>query len=88
MRGDDMEHTPGPWRIGQTVQNDGSIAIMAEARIACADDFETPEGQANARLIAQAPALLAALEEIYDASRDPYTERIAQAAIKAARGEA
>ena len=97
-----MEHTPGPWRVGQLVQNDGSMAIMAEERVALADDFETPEGEANARLIAAAPALLSALEHIGSIlDTDPtnlpaemtlteiraiFTAK-ARAAVKAAKGD-
>ena len=52
------------WTIGQIVQNDGSIAIMENGeRVARVDEYDT-SGATNARLIAQAPALLEALEEL------------------------
>ena len=59
------KHTQGPWRVGGTEQR----VIFADngdvvARIACyGEQSETPEAdKANARLIAAAPELLAALQ--------------------------
>jgi hypothetical protein len=47
------------WAIGTNVQNDGSIAVMAESdgeriRVARVDDYETPIGEANAQHIVTA----------------------------------
>lgn len=61
-----MTHTPGPWTIGQSLTNDGGKPIMAEERIAVVDDYQTPEGEANARLIESAPDLLAELRRMFD----------------------
>ena len=52
-------HTPTPWAIGTSVQNDGSIAVMAEVdgereRTARVDEYETPIGAANAAFIVTA----------------------------------
>lgn len=67
------EHTPGPWELcdfGDYGDFDG------RSRVICGDDIrlavvQVPsdddiEGNANARLIAAAPELLAALEEAHD----------------------
>ena len=62
-------HTPGPWRTtGPNVRTDtdqGTGALVATVKDHFADT-ETPEAEkaANARLIAAAPYLLAALREI------------------------
>ena len=78
-----MEHTPGPWKIslsreGLTISfRQWDIAhILGQGR----------KADANACLIAAAPALLEALEKIYDESRDPNIERLARAAIEATKG--
>lgn len=59
-----MTHTPGPWRVAVS----HSRVIQAEGRrIATAHSHTTQpaaEGDANARLIAAAPDLLAALESM------------------------
>ena len=65
-----MAHTPGPW----TIDEDGDTNVMGETiaigildpqghRVGEADgrDLSLPEAEANARLIAAAPELLAAL---------------------------
>ena len=62
-----MEHTHGPWRelapvviAATTDPGWGAIAHVSQAET-------EPEGRANARLIAQAPALLEALEDLVTA---------------------
>jgi hypothetical protein len=61
------QHTPGPWRVNDkiaVVEQDKPLGLFV------ADCRMTDEGRANARLIAAAPDLLAALkmlEEIDDA---------------------
>lgn len=56
------EHTPGPWaidgnnRLDVTANDYGTVATVLAPT--------TPAGQANARLIAAGPDLLAALEKI------------------------
>jgi len=69
-----MNHTPGPWIIkwgtnvlGHRTDLDGlaTVAVCSSAssnRVDC-----TPENEANARLVAAAPKLLAALENIIGA---------------------
>ena len=54
------QHTPGPWTNGTLVLNDGSVAVVnpdLRRRICRVDDDGDLE--ANARLIAAAPDLLA-----------------------------
>jgi hypothetical protein len=62
-----MKHTPGPWSLDE-LDSAGSIAIYqlnAPTRSALAE-LEIPdvESEANARLIAAAPELLDALENL------------------------
>lgn len=73
-------HTPGPWKV-ELIKPDASkghtfepqCAILAkyhdgsDIRVADIPDCLTPEEEANARLIAQAPALLEALKAFRDA---------------------
>lgn len=64
------QHTPGPWHYELTVE-ETSFQVYAlesdwivEVEI---DDFRTDEiAEANARLIAAAPELLAALRRVHD----------------------
>jgi hypothetical protein len=72
------EHTPGPWTYRDS--NMRTWDIVASADIACRpiaeiprpdnDDCGVPEADANARLIAAAPELLAALRGGADALRE------------------
>ena len=56
-------HTPGPWSVSK-----GSAYYVCcdGSWIASAMGIRGPEGEANARLIAAAPELLAALEAFVD----------------------
>lgn len=85
------KHTPGPWRIedkrsrGRTlISGDGWMrlcdvyTVMEGCREPC------PEGVANARLIAAAPDLLAALQKYVEHFGDPL--RCARPAIAKAVG--
>ena len=69
-----MEHTPGPWHVGIVepgivFADHGRLALGADGTTLypicrmVAWDERCDEDRANARLIAAAPALLAALEE-------------------------
>ena len=64
------QHTPGPWNVGDDSPNDyeGPIIDTRDRAVAVITiDHETestPEDRANARLIAAAPELLAALIEL------------------------
>ena len=85
------EHTPGPWTVG--LDYDGAPLIVEyQCRDICRVDAR--DGVSNARLIASAPALAAALRELYPvASRalagtsdgEPRLER-ARAALALAEG--
>lgn len=96
--------TPGPWAIlapkktGGEFGDPGDRAIMAGPRIQVAEAFQrTADGsenglqlpsEANARLIAAAPALYEVLVEIADAGQLTLSSLWrAQAALKLARGE-
>lgn len=55
------KHTPGPWKLkneGTIVDADGGLIATTGYRVTAIDDQDAP----NARLIAAAPDLLAALE--------------------------
>jgi len=62
------KHTPGPWSIGEhqkIISTGWSIRIPSDgSAIAYVLGERNPELQANARLIAAAPDLLAALQEL------------------------
>ena len=61
------KHTPGPWHIGVRTFHAGRDVYGPKGEpVAVADDAitATPEAEANARLIAAAPDLLAALEAL------------------------
>lgn len=60
----ETKHTPGPWRItdGGNVCNCVGHTLHDEGHVCIAFAQPVPEGEANARLIAAAPELLAALE--------------------------
>lgn len=83
-------HTPGPW----IVESDGSTVAMGDQ---CVITSPAPDGAsratecANARLIASAPDMLAALEAVEAAQRSgDYGTAFAavSAALKLVRGEA
>ena len=90
------KHTPGPWRVVDS-WNDHMVEGQNGEEIIWQDGpHDTPTiNEANARLIAAAPDLLAALEQLV-AVKD-YSDRIwgatfdwdaARAAIAKAKGEA
>ncbi len=89
------KHTNGPWKVSLT---DDTVVVDANgAEVAAIDgDYNHPDTwpvmEANARLIAAAPDLLAALEAImserwYPAGRSEHVSDMARAAIAKARGE-
>lgn len=58
-----MAHTPGPWIMSYS--NDGRHHIYAHGQIATVDSlWDANEQDANARLIALAPDMLALLTEV------------------------
>jgi hypothetical protein len=95
-----MKHTPGPWEIDKQQPYDWEVTIsnkhmqVASARhLTDSPDVPCEETMANARLIAAAPDLLFALEEVikylptYRDWLDPVIERFCNHAIQKARGE-
>ena len=89
------KHTPGPWRLSPA---DDTVVIDATgSEVAAIDgDYNQPEAwplmEANARLIAAAPDMLAALEAIMGerwspGGRSEHVSDLARAAIAKARGE-
>ncbi len=62
-------HTPAPWAVDGTLHSGDLDVISADGRIAMIDDsratgWNEPTIKANARLIAAAPDLLAALQMV------------------------
>lgn len=78
-------HTPGPWTTDGHFIKRGR-AILAETFTTKLADAGPDDGPGNARLIAQAPAMLDALRELLDAVPPsiPRSQRT-RAAEKAAR---
>ena len=92
-------HTPGPWRLeSESRSPDGSDLLVttddgaysiADCRMQATGVGDTEEAESNARLIAAAPELLAALKGILAALTQPatypadlkYARRIARDAI-------
>jgi hypothetical protein len=82
-----IKHTPGPWHVETTETRDGAIEAIAVREgsaglfIAAVEphDMAHADAIANARLIAAAPDLLAALERI--ATYDGGAGRIARDVI-------
>jgi hypothetical protein len=66
-----MQHTPGPWTAnGSDIMCDANYCVAVAYRARTDDDGNwMPRGEvdANARLIAAATELLAALKDAYDA---------------------
>lgn len=54
-------HTPGPWHIGQSETHEPAIHNSDGDCVAVACDLMEGEAEANARLISNAPTLLACL---------------------------
>lgn len=96
-----MSHTPGPWSIHETKGNGGNIPDRLEivgpeegrrrSLIASIYGFKMLEGQANARLIAAAPELYEALENLIDflfhGKKNCQAILRAKAALAKARGD-
>lgn len=60
-----MKHTPGPWFVQHSSHQGGLLIKPVPGQVVAQCD-ELPEMQANARLIAAAPDLLAALKALRD----------------------
>lgn len=75
-----QQHTPGPWTVdGQHYDYYASFSVKAGGRGVCAisSNIKRPgaESAANARLIAAAPDLLAALQDLLNATDETYDNR-------------
>lgn len=94
------KHTAGPWAVsmpgGQTTFNGRRVTVTARGSMVADLDWNTPlENMANARLIAAAPELLEAVNNLLDyvvipEQRDSgYQAAVeqAEAALAKARGE-
>jgi hypothetical protein len=80
------KHTKGPWsyRLDDSDVWAGDVRVCRKPHNVSAYD---KEWQANARLIAAAPDLLAALEDLLDQSEESWRDRDqARAAIAKAKG--
>ena len=96
-----MSHSPGPWIVslgvgGHTVRSKTGAEIVWVTTVTSSDPgscITRSDALANAQLIAMAPELLDALEElvdIVDGDRDQidsFTTQPARLAIKKAKGE-
>jgi hypothetical protein len=94
-------YTPGPWSIYETAGNGGNIPARMEVvapeserakrLIANVYGFKLPEGRANARLIAAAPELCEALENLIEflvhGKKNCQAILRAKAALARARGD-
>lgn len=88
------KHTPGPWKVdamGNVWSADTKVCEMSEHPVmasGCYREKTDDEHRANARLIAAAPDLLAALERIADETAATWVCDVARAAIAKATGAA
>lgn len=81
------QHTPGPWRTtGPNVRAGDALICYATNHHANAETPE-PEKLANARLIASAPELLAALERLVHPMADDDDLNYAREVIAKAKGQ-
>lgn len=94
-------YTPGPWSIYETAGSGGNIPARMEVvapesesakrLIANIYGFKLPEGRANARLIAAAPELCEALENLIEflvhGKKNCQAILRAKAALARARGD-
>ena len=88
------KHTPGPWKLyavgdspllcPATAEGESLLTIVDEDDVR----FAAVHSEADASLIAQAPAMLEALRYIAKQWPDSAAAKTARAAIRAATGEA
>lgn len=86
-----MSHTPGPWHAEGSVVTNDQDEIISTCVIGFCARKDHDEDHATARLIAAAPDMLEALEEIMKTIAGCQTEfyyQLARAAIAKAKGEA
>ena len=68
-------HSPGPWVIKE-IDRDGGVRVSFGLVGCGCRVYGMPEGEANARLIAAAPDLLKALQQIADADYGTDTPKL------------
>jgi DNA-binding TFAR19-related protein (PDSD5 family) len=63
-------HTAGPWVIGHSYTDEHAIRVGSDedlcVAVVCALDPQSDEAQANAALVATAPELLAAVDNVIE----------------------
>lgn len=87
-------HTPGPWLVLRDPEVGGPLVATEDVAIADVMEMEGGMSEANARLIAAAPDLLAALRQVVESAYPNPDEhptmtaawRVAEAAIAKAEG--
>jgi len=90
------QHTPGPWTWGKSYDGLYGSGSGQDNEVLTYEDYDgmwlayVPQREANARLIAAAPELLEALENLEndDGSIPDHAWNLCQAAIAKAKGEA
>lgn len=79
-----QSYTPAPWHVFRdTVAAESGLTLATVTQFVPED---RPQSDSNARLMAAAPGMLIALEEIASASGEEFVRTIARAAIKNAKG--
>jgi hypothetical protein len=78
------QHTPGPWRAAYITREEVLVVRSADSEVALVAN----DNDANARLIAAAPELLAALKNLLAGPTWPGAQMTARAAIAKAEGSA
>jgi len=93
-----MTHTPGPWTLGPTIRDENGFVGRnvygqhnGQDRFVCnvsthEHKGEEDQGVANARLMAAAPTMLAALKFSLECPDEEEAMRVVQAAIAQAEG--
>ncbi len=83
------KHTPGPWRYKPHSTDSNYMLVFCSSREGEGDNLRGYCGEANARLIAEAPELLACLLDVLDSDGDLYAMDFDRyrAAIAKATGE-
>jgi hypothetical protein len=77
-----LKHTPGPWKASKDLKRywieSSTPKVLGGHAVAevTDDDCDSDEAQANARLIAAAPDLLAALKQVLKHVEDPTVDRV------------
>lgn len=89
----ESKHTPGPWRYKPHSVDSNYMLIFCSADPAEGDNLRGYCGDANARLIAAAPALLEALQDLLAEAEEgiatsPLTRAKARAALHQSTGGA